>query len=266
MEVVVLLAGVVDPKCRIERLALRPDTALVDETGLPRKLSPFDEAALETALQLRDADPAVRVTVALIGDASADALLRAIAAHRPDRAFRFGGPALSLWDPISAVRHLRDAIDVAAKHVDLVLMGREFGDSDDGVLPPSLAEASSQSFCGLAHTLRIKEGRVIAQRMRGTHEETLALDTPALVSVTNHRGNRLRHPLMKNIALARRAPLEIASAQDLPSTGALELQAIALAAPSARGMGRGRILTGASEEHIRNLATVLREGLRSTAA
>jgi electron transfer flavoprotein beta subunit len=260
MQVVVLLAGVVDPKWRLDRLALRPGTALVDETGLPRRLSPFDEAALETALKLRDADPVVRATAVLVGGPEDDALLRAVSAFRPHRAFRFGGAATSLWDPRAAVRLLGAAVAAAAERPDLVLMGREFGDGDDGTLPPALAEARGWRFCGLAHAVTLDgDGTVALRRMRGPREEILRLRPPVLASVTNDRGNRLRHPLLKNVMLARRAPVEaIAPPEAGEGAPALALRSIAAVPPPPRGGGACRLLTGPIEAQVEELAALLR--------
>ncbi|PZW50902.1 electron transfer flavoprotein beta subunit [Humitalea rosea] len=256
MQVVVLLAGVVDPKWRLGTLGLRPGTAQVEDTALPRKLSPFDEAALETALQLRDADAAVTVTAILTGGAESDGLLRAVAAFRPHRAFRFGDAAMSLWDPATAARLLGAAVRAATEAPALVLMGREFGDSDDGVLAPALAEAEGWAFCGLAHRVALRDGDILLHRTRGARDEILHRRPPAVVSITNERGNRLRHPLMKNVMLARRAPVEVVAPPTAPPP-ALALRAIAAVPPAQRG-GAGRVLTGPVAAQVEELAAYLR--------
>lgn len=263
MQVVVLLAGVVDPKWRLAGLGLRADTELPDETGLPRRLSPFDEAALETALKLRDADAAVRVTAVLPGDAAGDALLRAILAFRPHRAFRLDTSAVPLWDPRVAAQVLGAGVDLASAAPDLVLMGREFGDGDDGVLPPLLAEARSWSFWGQAHAVALAEGGFRAQRMRGQREESVLLPSRTLVSLTNDRGNRLRHPLMKNVVLAKREPVEVL-AVSLPETPRrLRALSLAVVPPPQRGAGACRMLSGPLEAQVGEFAAYLhgwREG------
>ncbi|MBV1796486.1 hypothetical protein [Siccirubricoccus sp. G192] len=258
MQVVVLLAGVVDPKWRLDRLGLRPGTELADESGLPRRLSPFDEAALETALKLRDADPAVRVTAVLPGDVGSDALLRGVAAFRPDRAFRFDTSGLAPWDPRAAVRLLGLAVGAACGCPDLVLMGREFGDCDDGVLPAALAEAQGWRFCGLAHAVAIADGRFVAHRIRGPREELLRLPPPALVSITNDRGNRLRHPLMKNVMLAKRGPVEVVTPQAGAIPRAVVARSLAVVPPPQRGAGACRILSGPVDAQVAELAAYLR--------
>ncbi|MEJ1978727.1 MAG: hypothetical protein WDN49_24035 [Acetobacteraceae bacterium] len=87
---------------------------------------------------------------------------------------------------------------------DLVLMGREFGDCDNGALPPYLAEAGGWRFVGQVQQVRAEDGVLVMRRTRGSDEEAIRLAPPLFVSVVNDRGNRLRHPLMKNVILARR--------------------------------------------------------------
>jgi electron transfer flavoprotein beta subunit len=257
MQVVVLLAGVVDPKWRLVGLGLRDGTELADESGLPRRLSPFDEAALEIALKLRDADPSVRVTVVLPGDAGSDALLRAVMAFRPHRAFRLDTSAIPLWDPRIAAQVLGAGVDLATDAPDLVLMGREFGDGDDGTLPPLLAEIRGWSFWGQAHAVALAENGFRAQRMRGPREEMVHLPSPALVSLTNDRGNRLRHPLMKNVVLAKRDPVEVLAAPVPETPRALRALSLAMVPPPRRGAGACRVLSGPLEAQVGELAAYL---------
>ena len=258
MHIVVLLAGVVDPRWRLSHLALRAGSEQADEEGLPRRLSPFDEAALEIALKLRDADPAVRCTAIVMGDASADPLVRAVLALRPHRAFRFDAASLATWDPRMTVRLLGAALDAADEAPALVLMGREFGDADDGVLPPLLAEARGLAFWGQAHALALVDGGLAATRMRSAREEVARLPSPALVSITNDRGNRLRHPLMKNVIQTKRAPIDVIASP--PFEAMTDFVALSLAAvpPARRGSGECRVLSGPLDAQVDQLAAHLR--------
>lgn len=255
MRVLVLLAGVVDPKWRLDGLAL-DEVGRAREAGLPRRLSPFDEAALETALQLRDADPTLHLTVALRGDAAAEALLRHIMALKPDRALRFEDAAPA-FDPASLLASLQ-AVLAATGPADLVLTGREFGDADDGVLPPLLAETLGCRFFGPAHLVRSEGASLRLRRLRGPGEEEAVLPMPLLASITNDRGNRLRHPLLKNVMLAKRAPAEVLLAA--PAAAAtLRPLALAPAVPAERAAGACRMLEGSRAEQIAALAALLRE-------
>lgn len=248
MQVVVLLAGVVDPKWRLTSLA---------EPNLPRKLSPFDEAALECALKLRDADAGVRLTAVLVGGTELDLLVRAAAAFRPHGVFRFD--ASLPWDPRAALALLAAAARAATPEPDLVLIGREFGDTDDGVLPAALAEAEGWRYGGLAHAVALAGDVAVLQRSRGPRAETLRLPLPALASITNERGNKLRHPLMKNVMLAKREPVAVVTPAIAAPEPTLALRQHALVPPPTRGSGACRLLDGPRETQVEELLRTLRE-------
>ncbi len=249
MRITVLLAGVVDPKWRLTSLA---------EPKLPRRLSPFDEAALETALKLRDADAAAQVTAVLVGGAETEPLARAVAAFRPHRCFRFAADPAALWDPAVAIRLLAAAVAATTPLPDLVLMGREFGDTDDGMLPPALAEAMGWPFCGLVHAVAAEAGTLLLRRSRGPREEVLRRRGPVLASITNERGNRLRHPLMKNVMLSKRETLEVVAPPAVGTMPALTLAALAVVPPPQRGGGACRMPDGPIEAQVEALAEYLR--------
>ncbi len=239
MNVLVLLAGVLDPKWPIE-------TA---DGGLPARnaerliLSPFDEAALETALGLRDASPEIMIRVVVLGGDGAGKLARTVAA--------FNIPVETLqvadwWDQ----NILAEALAGVADEADLLLVGREFGDCDDGLVPALLAARLGRPLFARAQAVR--DGRVM--REAAGAEEWAALDRPLVVSVTNDRHNRLRKPLMKNVMLARKAVIEALPPSTKESDAAF--RAVRLIA-SARRPVECRMIEGTSEAQARQIAEML---------
>src|SRR5688572_25062594 len=96
MNIAVILAGVADPKWPLEIPA--PGAPRIDDGAVPRVLSPFDEAALELALRLRDTQPRARITAVLLTPVENDQLLRAVAAYRPDHLHGLDSKSLHRWD------------------------------------------------------------------------------------------------------------------------------------------------------------------------
>jgi electron transfer flavoprotein beta subunit len=243
VKVAVLLAGIADPKWPLDPAGAHA-----------RILSPFDESALEVALKLRDAHPDTHLTVLLAGNASDEALARSVAAHRIDRLLRVEVPEAQAWDiavQATAWKHL-----LADVHADLVLIGREFGDRDDGALPAALAEALGWKFVGLAQEARRVDGVVELLRERGAAEERLARVPPLVASITNDRRNRLRHPLMKNVMAAKRAAIEAVTAPAAPAVRVTLAESHAPVAPARAAACR--MLQGSIEEQAAELARVLR--------
>ncbi len=261
LQALLLLAGIVDPKHRLTRLVSPGDGRATDDTDLPRVLSPFDEAALETALRLRGATPGLRITALVTGGPETDGLARGVAALRPDRVLRLDCPPQFLWDPAVLTQRFTAIVAELGITPDLVLIGREFGDCDDGLLPPFLAEACGFAFAGLADRVTWDDGRFVAQRVRGAGDEAVHLPPPALVSVTNSKANRLRQPLLKNVILAKRDPVSVLPAPAGPGAGAgggaVRLTATTLATPPSRGNGTCRMLTGDAATQAAELARAL---------
>jgi len=259
VNVVVLLAGIVDPKWPLQALHLGSGGVVAGDDKLPRKLSPFDEAALETALKLRDADPEVKITAFVLGGPQSEQLLRVVAAFRLDRLFGIDCRPEHRWDVLQLARALKDALDATESRPELLLIGREFGDCDDGALPPYLAEAWGWRFVGLTQEVARKDKDLMFLRGRGEVDEWLTLPAPAIASVTNDKSNRLRHPLLKNVMAAKRATFTVISPLDPAAPPRLSLSAVKLSGPTLRQGAGCRILAGPVESQVAELAGFLRQ-------
>ena len=202
MNIVVLVAGVLDPKWPVAA----PSGELPPPEPERTVMSPFDEAALELALRIQDADPQARSRAIVTGGTR---LARAVAASRLGEVATLTLPAP--WDQ----RAVAQALAPACGDADLVLIGREFGDLDDGLVPPLLAAILGRPYFGRVQAVDAAGG-VRLLRENGPCEEVLEVGGPLLASVTNDRRSRLRKPLMKNVVAARQAhiaPLVAAPAE-----------------------------------------------------
>ena len=246
MHALVLLGGVADPKWPLRGVAFA-EGAVRGDGDLPRRLSPFDEAALETALQLRDADPAVQVSALLVGEAQAEPIVRHAASYRMHRAAWVASPDVERWDAGRLAARICHALATIEPAPDLLLLGREFGDADDGVLPPMLAEALGRPFASQLQALQWRDGLLRARRGRGQFDEWLRLPLPAVVSVTNDKSNRLRHPLMKNVAAAKRMAFSPIAVEQEPTGASLVAAGFLVQDSPRRQAGACRRMQAASE-------------------
>jgi electron transfer flavoprotein beta subunit len=252
MNVLVLLAGVADPKWPLSAVAEPPSAARVrNHMGF----SPFDEAALEVALKIRDGDRQTRLTVAVTGGAESETLLRKAAAFRPDRIVRVAADSLAVWDARQLAIQLRHVVTELAPDAELILTGREFGDFDSGALPPVLACVLGCPFFGLAQHAQWEAERLVLVREQGRFEERLAVTGRMVASVTNDRRNRLRHPLMKNVMEARRATIGLSEPPEADNSTVV-LRDIVAARPPQREV-ECRVLTGPLSSQIAELARFL---------
>lgn len=262
MHVVVLMAGVLDTRRVLSQAVLDAEREFGrGAAAVPRMLSPFDESALETALRLRDADPAVRITALLLEQADDEPLARSVLAHRPDGLLRLDALAVQAWDGVTASAQFASVLAALAEPFDLLLVGREFGDSDDGAFAPALAARLGWRFISQVQALVAGAEGLHWLRERGVFEEWRPVASGTVVSVTNDRRNRLRHPLFKNVAAAKRAPLATKQTPPSPARRALELTASTLASLERR-QGHCRMLAGDVATQARALIAHLQSGVR----
>lgn len=247
MNILVLIAGVLDPKWPV----------VTDGTTLPARtadrvvMSPFDEAALEIALTIRDADPTgTKIRAVVAGGSEADKLARGVVALGVTDTSCL--PLEAIWDQAAVARALADV----ASDAGLILIGREFGDCDDGLVPAILAGLLGRPFFARAQAVTT-ESAVRLMRETGVEEEWLSIDTPVVASVTNDRRSRLRKPLMKNVMLARQAKIGL-----LPPAGratpALQLANVGVRTASRRAV-QCRIIDGSPFDQAQALAALLLE-------
>lgn len=245
MNILLLWSGIADPNKPLPREL--DAAALARHAAHDSVPSPFDEAALEIALKLRDRDPAIRIAAWCAGS---EALARRLAAYPVQT------PALLQtlpppWDAaarVQALTALRPGLPFAP---DLVLLGREFGDWDDGSLPVLLARAWELPHLSLATAIEAQGDRLVVTRQSGAALELVHAGAPLLVTATNAAANKLRHPLMKNVMLAKRAQLPVLGAA--VGAAGTALAALHHAEPAPRALAC-ELLGGSAEEQARALA------------
>lgn len=257
MNILVLLAGVADIRFPLHSISLNSQATL-EEQGSPRRvLSPFDEAALEVALKLRDACATTQIDVLLLDGANSENLMRLVAAFRPDSLQCLELKPFQLWDARQTAAQIAGLIERDYCRHELVLVGREMGDMDEGSIAVLLARRLGRLQFAMTQFGQWQAEQLWLMRERGTCEEWLRVDQPLLASVTNDRRNKLRHPLMKNVMQAKRMtfPHVVASAPMRAGMTLSQLQA----APVIPRLGQCRLLSGDVGQQAKALACWLKE-------
>lgn len=257
MKILVLLAGVADIRFPLHSISLNSQ-ATIDEQGSPRRvLSPFDEAALEVALKLRDGCATTQIDVLLLDGPNSENLLRSVAAFRPYSLQCLELKPLQLWDARQTAEQIAGLIERDYCGHELVLVGRELGDLDEGSIAVLLARRLGRLQFAMAQFGRWQGEQLWLMRERGTCEEWLGLDQPTLASVTNDRRNKLRHPLMKNVMLAKRMTFSLVAAS-APTRAGMTLSQLH-AAPVIPRLGQCRLLSGDVGQQAKALSSWLKE-------
>lgn len=191
MHAVVLLKQILDWELPPQRFRIDPATKRPPDDLASKLLGPFEQNALELALQLRQAGAIERITALLAGPAEGEEALRKALALRADEAVHVETDPQEDLDPsqtaellVAAIRRL-DALD-------LVLAGRQAGDWDYGQVGYLVAERLGWPAVGVVWRAELRDGRLHVWRSGPSSVEQLAVRLPAVLTVTSHTDLRLR--------------------------------------------------------------------------
>ena len=223
MDIIVCIKRVVDTETRVK---IAPDGTHIDLGGVQFITAPYDEMAIEKAIQLRDAAGAGSVTVLTVGPAAATKELRTALAMGADQALHVTCEQRLEADATAAT--LQAALE--GRTYDLILCGKQATDEDDAAVGPMLAAALGLPCVAFVHELDVADGTAVAAREIDGQTEILEVDLPAVITAQKGLAEP-RYPGLKGIMAAKKKPLEAVEAP----IGESRVEARALALPPARG-------------------------------
>jgi electron transfer flavoprotein beta subunit len=179
----------------------------------PLVINPFDEYAVEGALQQREANSGSTVTALCIGPESAREALKHALAMGTDDAILVSDSALNELDTVGAARILAAAIQKISG-VDMVVFGRQTLDNGAGITPAQTARVLGWPILGLAGQIKVQDGSVTVDRVIEEGRQTVSAKLPAVVSVVQSIGEP-RYPSFMGIRKASKANIPVWSLSDL---------------------------------------------------
>ena len=177
----------------------------------PLVINPFDEYAVEGALQQKEATSGT-VTALCIGPESAREALKHALAMGADEAILVSDPALNELDTAGAARVLAAAIQKIG--ADMVVFGRQTLDNGAGITPAQTARILGWPMLGLAGQIKAQDGAVTVERVIEEGRQTVSAKLPAVVSVVQSIGEP-RYPSFMGIRKASKANIPVWSLGDL---------------------------------------------------
>lgn len=218
-----------------------PSTKRLIRTGIDTVLNPFDEYAIEAALQLKEKLPDTTVTLFSMAPESSKETLRKALAMGADDAVVLSDAGLAgsdVWTTSFAAAQALRKIGF-----DLVLAGALSDDGNTGGVPGALA--AHLGVPGLTNVRKIEEiadGRIRAQRETDTGYQVVVGPLPAFMTVTMAVGEP-RYASLKGIMGAKKKTIATLSLQELGiekpvgSDGA-KTEVLAIDPPKAREKAR----------------------------
>jgi len=213
----------------------------------PLVINPFDEYAVEGALQQKEATGGTVIALC-VGPESAKEALKHALAMGADEAILVSDPGLAELDTVGAARILAAAINKIGG-VDMVVFGRQTLDNGAGLTPAQTARVLGWPMLGLVGQIKVQDGSATVDRVIEEGRQTVSAKLPAVVSVVQSIGEP-RYPSFMGIRKASKATIPVWSLADLgASAPAVAVTRTELMSPPARET-TVEIITGDSPAEI----------------
>ena len=184
MNIIVCLKQVPDPEAPVTQYAVDSQACkVVPSSAVTPVVSPFDENAVEAALQLKEAHGG-KVTGLTLGPLEAlEALKRGLRMGMDD-AFLVDGTGLLEPDPQGTAYILARAIEKIGNY-DLVLCGRQAADWDQGQVGCGLGEILNIPCVSIVSKIEVINKALRVRRLVEDGYEVMEVPLPAVLTMTN---------------------------------------------------------------------------------
>lgn len=228
-KILVGLKRVVDYNVRVQ---VKSDGSGVETGGVKMSINPFDEIALEEALQIRERGEASEVIVVSVGPAEAQQQLRTGLAMGADRAILV--ESADAVDTLTVARIFKEIVE--REGIDLVILGKQSIDGDNSQTGPMLAAIWDRPQATFASKIAFDGSKATVVREVDVGLETIEIDLPAVITV-DLRLNEPRYVKLPDIMKAKKKPLEQTPIADLGIEMAPPVTESAFEPPAGRQRG-----------------------------
>jgi electron transfer flavoprotein beta subunit len=189
-----------------------PETNTLIREGVESIINPFDENAIESALELKDASGA-KVTVITMGPPQAESALRDAMAMGADEVVLLSDRAFAGSDTLATSYALAQCIKKLEKP-DLILFGKQAIDGDTAQVGPGVAELLDLPIITYVRKLEIDGEVVKVERVFEDGYEKMEADLPAVLTILKE-ANVPRMASLKGRMKAKKAEVPVMKAADV---------------------------------------------------
>jgi electron transfer flavoprotein beta subunit len=229
MKVLVAVKRVVDYNVKVR---VKADNSGVETANVKMSMNPFDENAVEAAVQLQEAKIASEVVVVSMGVKQAQETIRTGLAMGGDRGILVETDAE--LEPLAIAKMLK--VLVEKEQPQLVILGKQAIDNDANQTGQMLAALLGWGQATFISKMNIADGTVNITREIDGGLENLALKLPAIITV-DLRLNEPRYVKLPNIMKAKKKPLDTMTPADLGVDITPRLTVVKVEDPPARKAG-----------------------------
>ena len=164
------------------QVRINPETNTLVRDGVESILNPFDENALEMALQLKEKHPGAKVTVLTMGPPQAAEILKEAVGRGADAVALLCDRAFAGSDTWATSYAISTAIGKLEKP-DLVLFGKQAIDGDTAQVGPGVADWLGIPCIAYARKIEIADGKARVERAFEDGFEKLEVALPCALTV-----------------------------------------------------------------------------------
>ena len=165
------------------QVRINPETNTLIRDGVESVMNPFDENALEMALQLKEKHPGTTVTVLTMGPPQAEAILKEAVGRGADRVMLLCDRAFAGSDTWATSYALSLAIWSLETKPDLVLFGKQAIDGDTAQVGPGVADWLGIPCVAYARSIEVADGKATIERNFEDGYEKLEVALPCALTV-----------------------------------------------------------------------------------
>jgi electron transfer flavoprotein beta subunit len=209
MKILVFLKKTPDTETKIQ---LTSNNTAIDHSDVKFIINPYDEYAIEEAIQIKERSGGAEVVIASFGDESMRELIVKGLAMGGDRGLLISNQGLADADSLTIAKVLAAA--VKAEKPDLVLVGKQAIDDDNMHVGPMLAELLGWAHVNVVNKLTLDNGTATAEReAEGGYIEVYKFPLPAVIGA-NKSLNSPRYAALPGIMKAKKKPFDVKNPGD----------------------------------------------------
>lgn len=215
MKALVLIKQTPDTETKIK---IAGDQKSIDTAEVKYIINPYDEFAIEEALQIKEKSGGCEVVIASVGDEKVRELIIKGLAMGGDRGLLVGSEGIEGIDSLGIAKVL--AAVIKAEKPDIVLCGKQAIDDDNMHVGTMVAELLSWPHVNVVNKLVLNGATATAEReVEGGQVEAYEFSLPAVIGA-NKSLNSPRYASLPGIMKAKKKPLDKKSVGDLGLDGA----------------------------------------------
>ncbi len=209
MKILVFLKKTPDTETKIQ---LTSNNAAIDNSDVKFIINPYDEYAIEEAIQIKEKNAGTEVVIASFGDESIRELIIKGLAMGGDRGLLISNEGLQDADSLTVAKVLAAA--VKKENPDLILVGKQAIDDDNMHVGPMVAELLNWPHVNVVNKLTLDGKNATAEReAEGGLVEVYKFPLPAVIGA-NKSLNTPRYAALPGIMKAKKKPFDVKKPSD----------------------------------------------------